>query len=308
MVKSTSLLVLCCALSLGVQTSKPPTPGAGKQQSEQGNTHRDGIQSQTEPQLKVTPSPPVGVTVECPACSTPSAEKDDAESKRNPSKEWRRDPNWWLVGLTSVLALIAFGQACLFWWQLRMMKTSLSDSKIAAEAARDAAVVAKLSANIASDTAIRQLRAYLCIAKTELRFHSDGTIEPILYLKNSGLTPAYKVKSWSRGRVREYPLVEPLEHPPDGLLQGVGVIPPSHFHIMSCGRINLPDVAKDDIQTKGVAFFVYGSATYVDVFKNERTLRFQLIHGGPAGTRIEERKDGKKIGFLAMDAEGNEAD
>jgi hypothetical protein len=85
--------------------------------------------------------------------------------------------NWdWLmheaVGFfTFLLCLVGGLQLVLFLWQLWLIRKSLDDTKIAAEAAKQSADTAKIQAETArdtlqvmQDTAQRQLRAYISVA------------------------------------------------------------------------------------------------------------------------------------------------
>jgi hypothetical protein len=228
--------------------------------------------------------------------ATPVAKGDDGNATDN-AKDSYKPPVWakfvtWPEGVGAwavILTLLAIA------WQ--SIET------------RAAAKATKASVEEGSKTAERQLRAYLCIAYSELRFLEDGTIEPVLHLKNCGITPAYKVSSWQRGRLREYPLTSPLEPAPDDLLKGVAIIPPNHHHVATCGQHTIPQFMLDSLETKKFAFYVYGEATYIDIFKRKRTLEFRLISGGPAGTRTRfDEKRKMNVGFLVMDTEGNESD
>lgn len=53
--------------------------------------------------------------------------------------------DWWMVWLTGALVVVGIAQACLFLWQLKLIKRSMSDNKIVAKAAQasaDAALAA----------------------------------------------------------------------------------------------------------------------------------------------------------------------
>ena len=58
------------------------------------------------------------------------------------------DATWKLAYFTLALAIFASGQVALFFWQLGLIRESLDDAKIAAEAARDGAAAARDGADI----------------------------------------------------------------------------------------------------------------------------------------------------------------
>ena len=158
---------------------------------------------------------------------------------------------------------------------------------------RAAAKATEANVEAGSETAERQLRAYLCIAYSELRFLGDGTIEPVLHLKNCGITPAYKVSSWQRGRLREYPLQSPLEPPPDDLLKGVAVIPPNHHHVATAGKIPIPQFMLDSLETKKFAFYVYVAKLHTSTFSRESE---HLSSASSAVARLAPERDSTRKG------------
>ncbi len=78
---------------------------------------------------------------------------------------------------TFLLVLVALFQLGLFWWQLTLIRESLDDTKVAADAAMKSAKAASTQADIAAGTletmqeiAKNQLRAYLGVAGGGSRF------------------------------------------------------------------------------------------------------------------------------------------
>jgi hypothetical protein len=157
---------------------------------------------------------------------------------------------------------------------------------------RAAAKATEASVEAGSKTAERQLRAYLCIAYSELRFLEDGTIEPVLHLKNCGITPAYKVSSWQRGRLREYPLTSPLEPAPDDLLKGVAVIPPNHHHIATCGKLEIPQSMLNSLET-GKFAFIYTASRRTSTFSRKSG---RLNSASSVVDRLAPERDSMKKG------------
>jgi hypothetical protein len=68
---------------------------------------------------------------------------------------------------TAVLVFVGVVQLVLFIWQLRLIRTSLDDAKISADAAADAAKAASRQAHVAEETLARIERPYLYVIKVE---------------------------------------------------------------------------------------------------------------------------------------------
>lgn len=76
------------------------------------------------------------------------AAKEEYESHEKPQLERGLTTyTGWLAIFTAILFIAAFIQVGLFYWQLRYMRAGIVDAKIAADAAREAADAAKMSAN-----------------------------------------------------------------------------------------------------------------------------------------------------------------
>jgi hypothetical protein len=81
--------------------------------------------------------------------------------------------NWtWLIHdaagfFTASLCVIGAVQLALFFWQLRLIRTSLNDAKISADAAADAAKAASRQARVAEETLAKIERPYLYAIKVE---------------------------------------------------------------------------------------------------------------------------------------------
>jgi hypothetical protein len=93
--------------------------------------------------------------------------------------------------LTGILAIIAGAQVGLFWWQLRIMRESIADTKIAADAA-------KKSADVSYRTLIMSQRPWV-IADIEIGSDivfddaGEGRVYINFLLKNIGKSPAVNV-------------------------------------------------------------------------------------------------------------------
>jgi hypothetical protein len=128
--------------------------------------------------------------------------------------------NWhWLLNdaagfFTFLLVVVGGLQLGFFAWQLRLIRESLDDTKIAAEAAKQSADAAKIQAETArdtlkvmQDTAERQLRAYVYLDVLGRPYPPPPKVPDrysvALVIKNSGST-------WARNvRVRHVKSVDP---------------------------------------------------------------------------------------------------
>jgi hypothetical protein len=163
-------------------------------------------------------------------------------------------------------------------------------------------------AELMEDTAKRQLRAYVGLTETAVKFTADGKLEAQMFFKNGGQTPAYDVRSWVHPLVDDYPLTYDIGHPPAEMPLAVGIIPSQEQQIMVAPGLALPQEIIDRLSRRDFAFYVIGEVNYRDIFKDRHILRYRLVFGGPAGTRTTKDTNGVKLGMLCMDIRGNEED
>src|SRR3982074_183407 len=76
---------------------------------------------------------------------------------------------------TRVLVIVGAVQLVLFIWQLRLIRISLNDAKISADAAADGAMAASRQAHVAEETLARIERPYLYVIKVEGMAVADET-------------------------------------------------------------------------------------------------------------------------------------
>lgn len=134
-------------LIIALVLSQRPTPSSGKGKGQPPKSQTAEHQQPTGQTASTTPAlaPP-------PAHGRPD--------NRAYSGDRKPTPDWWMIGLTGGLLLVAGFQAWLFLRQLGIMDGSLSDTKKAADAAKEAADATKESVATMKETAERQLRAY----------------------------------------------------------------------------------------------------------------------------------------------------
>jgi hypothetical protein len=176
---------------------------------------------------------------------------------------------------------------------------------------RRAASAAHLQSQIATDTAKRQLRAYLCIdeacVKITPKAGEPTRLEAQLHIKNGGQTPAYGVKSWLFAHIGSYPENTPAPPPPEGIPRGIAIIPAQGKNIFTAKEIAIfPPIMEDlDTPTVPAAYYVQGEVCYRDIFKDWHCLKIRMLYGGPAKTRKTQDSKGVTMGFLGPDAWGN---
>jgi hypothetical protein len=178
---------------------------------------------------------------------------------------------------------------------------------------RAAASAADRQADIASDTAKRQLRAYMVVRNSRLILHEDGSVEPKMELANCGQTPAYDLRGATHCRFTKYP-IQKLKPIPEDLRQsqsniGAGLafylLPPGGRHDGG-DREHL--IRKLSADGGDLVYCANGYFTYRDVFKGSHWLKFQLIVGGPSGVRLDSDATGQQWASFCNDSEGNEQD
>jgi hypothetical protein len=159
---------------------------------------------------------------------------------------------------------------------------------------------AKESLRLASDTAQRQLRAYFCVDTARLEFQDDDTISATVRLSNFGQTPAYTVRHWMAIQIAEYPLAHSLREPLDHSDLYTAVVPPSGGSTAVLAQTGTSP--SRTLGSRSRTVYVYGKASYIDVFSQPRTTIYRLVFGGHDRPVIVD-----SIGMLTPDTAGNEA-
>jgi hypothetical protein len=149
-------------------------------------------------------------------------------------------------------------------------------------------------------TAKRQLRAYVFPIEAVLKKLYIGEItEYRVVIKNTGQTPAYKLRHIDRFAFVDFPLKEPLPEAiitsenftrthlgPGGTLEKSGAA-----HRPDGTPVPLTDGALKKIKDGKAAIYTYGKIDFVDAFKRERWVKYRYMIGGNVGFQ----SDGKLI-------------
>jgi hypothetical protein len=158
------------------------------------------------------------------------------------------------------------------------------------------------------DTAIRELRACVCLSNAVIEFRQERAPEIRIYIKNYGKTPAYDVRWWTETWIAEYPPKQPLPKPPPNFVTAISVLAPGGkpHTMVTLQNPPIPEDQMPKLGTRELTLYAYGKVTYRDAFGNERYTEYRLMHGGLEPIHMRD-KNGIKVGLLKTDLEGNEA-
>jgi hypothetical protein len=268
-----------------------------------------------KPDKRGTDELPFSVKVLPSEKSADEAAKEQYEAREKPALD--RGLTFYtgvLAALTGALWAAALIQVGLFWWQLRLIRASLEDAKIAADAAKEAADAARDSFNLSKITAERQLQSYISIESIcavglgEMGAKQIGIKGRI---KNFGQTPAYKFRMCFGACLRDFPIAEEkLDLPPpqgDGPLTSISQVPPGGgVEIMLDYPLSLNEDQFKRLGNQTLAIYFFGEIRYVDIFKQRRTEKFRMMIGGNAGVRLYQ-KDGETRCFIGSCDSGNDS-
>jgi len=168
----------------------------------------------------------------------------------------------------------------------------------------------KRQADIASDTAQRQLRAYICLDTAALHFPTKNSPVAMVNFKNCGQTPAYEVHGWIHTWITTHPLQEKLPALPiDYLMIASNTLGPGTLtKFVAPKKPPLLGFVASQLGTPQCTYYVYGQILYRDIFGKERYTNYRLLYGGPEGVHSNRNGDGDELWILCPDTKGNEAD
>lgn len=140
---------------------------------------------------------------------------------------------------------------------------------------KNAIAIAERQANIAEDTAERQLRAYVSPSVAWLDVSDDGHVVGHVHTKNYGSTPAINERHWISLWVEKFPLRVELTDAPDDFQMGSAVLGPGGHHEMAHSLPNpICENIKAEIREGRVAIYVYGKITYDDIYGEPHESRY----------------------------------
>lgn len=182
----------------------------------------------------------------------PSSESDQKPAQVTEQHDSHPTPDWWLIGVTFLL-VIATGGLVYY----------------------------------ARDTAIRQLRAYVFINSAIITDMDDPDgVRVTIEIKNSGLTPAYEVKSVATMRIFDFPVrAFPSSPPVEKGRTKVDLPTGGTLGSQMSYRVITPD-EKAKIRNGAQAIYLWGEVRYKDAFKIGRVSKFRYMSGGDLGVCI----------------------
>jgi hypothetical protein len=204
---------------------------------------------------------------------------------------------------TFLLVIVGIFQVLLFYVQLILIRRSLSDTKEAAEAATVGATAAKISADATKeivftlqDNARKQMRAHVFPDNAGVMDESNfNTRIPVrekqpwvsYVIRNSGLTPAYKLIHWGKMDIIEIINESILVAPPLEDNHKI-ILPPNGISTKSFwfGR-PLSDSEISDINNFVRAIYIYGVIQYYDIHGQKYISTYRLKYAGlypPSGS------------------------
>ena len=210
-------------------------------------------------------------------------------------------PPWWDVAWSTwCLVIIGFGGTIAAIWTLLTIRRQTSAIERQVQEMRK-------TTDLMSDTATRQLRAYVCVNAAKMEFVKPGVPQAYVEMKNCGQTPAYDVRGWIHTWFAEFPLKENMPNAPDDFSRSKDTLAPGRKSTYASGlNPPIPDHFLAILGTTKFTMYVYGEISYKDIFGCVRTTKYRLIHGGNEGTRKTKDSKGAEYFLLKPDTEGNE--
>jgi hypothetical protein len=222
----------------------------------------------------------------------PRSQTEIAEEKRSSDEHAANErglitATWILAGFTLLLALVAGAQVALFFWQLRLMRAGIADTKSAVYAAREGALAARDQANTAHVAMIDGQRAYVYPERVHWEYEGRLATMSIVawkffvHWRNWGNTPTKHAVQCS------YETISTAEALPDGfdfaavenpveLGQNVSFAPKAIIHGT---HHRIPVYILQQIKDGNAFLYIWGWADYNDVFEGTTRRRTEFCFG-----------------------------
>jgi hypothetical protein len=212
------------------------------------------------------PQPFIVKTIE-PYKSEAVRKQEEAERSKKAENEFA------IVVLTGILAVVAIGQLCMFWRQLKIMESGVNDAKEVARAAQTSADAAKLSGN----TLMSAQRAYMAVQQPEFKPTNQNEIAVQFMLANFGNTPARKVTQASRLHVREVRWSQDQGLPDQGEYRNIEATAFPHYPQITGEQIHVCEGTLEKIKTGSNFLYLIGTIQYEDIFGGKQFARFFFL-------------------------------
>ena len=272
-----ALLLLLCAIGAAVQQSPPPAPSKAVQKPQKiGGTKQQATNSDQGPAKTLS------------SVSKDNDVPSEQQAQNGSSDKSQKPPTDWITWFTGVLAGVAILQLIVIGTQIHYMHGGLALSR---------------------DTAIRQLRAYVCIATGIVKFRMPNLPEAQIHIKNYGQTPAYDVQMWISTWIEEFPLKVTLPTPQKGFNMSAAILAPNEApHVLIAEHDPVLAESVPLLGTPKGTIYIYGEIQYRDAFGVQRHTKYRYIYGGSQGTPRTMLDHGVPCGLIKPDMKGNEAD
>jgi hypothetical protein len=265
--------VILCALFAGVAQarSKHPTPSNWKNESRIPQTQTEHGQQPSAADQRGTEQSPVIVKI---IGAEPKAQN---AASGNPNNGKEKPPtDWWGIGVAGGTLVVLVLQLIAFVVQASRLGQTISVMK---------------------DTAERQLRAYVFPIKVGVKLYIGNVPEYRVIIKNSGQTPAYKLRHIDRFLSGEFPRKEPLPDAvsPDFSITNLGPGQKLEKSGIAQRCDGTPVIftadALEKLKDGTAAIYAFGKIDFVDAFKRNRWIKYRYMTGGDVGFH----SDGKLI-------------
>lgn len=277
-----SLVILLAPLIVTAAGQSAPQKGVTGQKSSLKT--EEAKQSNQNHEAAQKAAPPIAKQVNAAVSdSQPAKGGEDIEIQRKLARYTK-----WLVIVGAIQFVVLIAQAAVFWFTLHAINRQTL---------------------LSSDTAQRQLRAYVCVNSALLKFSQPEVPEVQIHLKNSGQTPAYEVRGWIHIWIEKYPLKISLPEPPEGFQKSKEIMGPGSTRTyVIAKKPPIPSQSLPLLGTTEGTIYAYGEVRYKDAFGGERYTKYRLIYGGSEGVR-KSRPDAEGLvtALLKPDSDGNEA-
>ncbi|WP_264713048.1 hypothetical protein [Limobrevibacterium gyesilva] len=162
----------------------PPIPSSRDAQSKHQDAAADHHYDPQDTQ-RGTRATPIVVEIHQPEHQRPIATQTEKEG------EWYASPDWWVAGFTGALFFATVGLWVFTGMLWNTTKKAVRDGELAVAAATTAAKAAVKQADVAEQTAEKQLRAYLCLSPASMIVVKPGEeLTCSISITNQGATPA----------------------------------------------------------------------------------------------------------------------
>lgn len=252
---------------------QPPTPSAGELRNPNQSPTRGNQQPAAENERGTNEIPFAVKILPSPDHEAQAKEDQRRADEHAAAERGLVNATWYLAWFTLTLAIVASGQIALFFVQLRLIRESLDDAKLAATAAKDGAAAAEKSANIAETAMTSSERAFVYLdtfrwvshlGLSKNRYYWE--IVPIWI--NTGNTPTRRLNIDVCYDLRETPLPDDFSFPDHRAEQTILVMIRPRGGTAGSIPYEIWDEDLIAVRDGKKYFYVWGSAEYHDVFEN----------------------------------------